>query len=958
MSVLRRYWAEILVVGTVFGVLLMCTASDIVWVNTDCDGPHYIYSAKYLYPAHKTSAPLYLLLSHFFLKIPFGMDAWRMALVSVLASTATAVFIIAAIRHFTVSRWYGVLGALVWGGSALMISQSTIVESYALVTMFGVGAYYFSLKKRWVLTALFLGAGGAVHHLILIPIVVILLANRGEFLKWRYIGIMASFLLFYLYIPITNREPYMWLSGEGTGTNFFVDNFSTMMMLVGGLAIWDVPKRLIDTLGVLGVSLGLALIPIVWWMLRGRTVKWYKEPLVWLFGLPVAYYCFPAGTKIITRGKNEHAKWPDKISRTARSIEELVLGDEVLSYNESTGEKEWKRVTKTYKRTAKNFVLLKLSNGNELRCTDEHPVGVNRRGRITWVPANKVKKGDEVVQAYYHNWQRRIANVQSKGKTVEEIFGEEIGAKHRENNRKSHIGSKGNPIKPSTESRLKMRLSHLGQKPTKEQRRKQSISMKKRWRDDHEYGERVRTKSNATIRARWKNDPEFAQRRLAELIRGQKYKGRMTKPEKILSYILRVTCPHEFRYDGNGKLGLIGRHAPDFVNVNGKKKVIEVFGCYHHNCTQCGHGDAVISGTPADKGRERDARKMRNYEKLGYDCLTIWSHELEVKPNRDAVVKRVKDFVYNPDAEVTHVLSVKKYEEEQPVYNIDVEDNHNYFAHGILVHNCTDLAPQTAVYVFPAIAFGAIITGIALQRLESRHLAYAVAIGAVALLGYHTYAFDIGHKLDPNMEARRFYDEELSKVPDGEILLTQQGWEWAMVYPYNKEEGRNIVPVCAGTLPSTMYQEQLRDWGIAFEVNEADSLRVKSTNIALSIIDSNENVWTTIPTDAANYGAMVVPAKEHREQLINIPKTITDGSMDMVWQWKPSNPYSIITGSIEVEEWTWIVFSNYTVLTFIMMGSIGAVPMWVAWQVLIKKRGWSAKKALHLGREVEVEADD
>jgi len=488
--------------------------------------------------------------------IPLGLDAWRMALISVLASTVTAVFIIAAIRHHTGNRWYAVLGALVWGASALMISQSTIVESYALVTMFGVGAYYFSLKKRWVLTALFLGAGGAVHHLILIPLVVILLANKSEFLKWRYIGIMACFLLFYLYIPITNREPYMWHSGEGFGWSFIVDNASTATMLIGGLAIWDVPKRIIDTMGVLGVSLGLALIPIVWWAFRGRTNKWYKEPLVWLFVLPVGYYC-------------------------------------------------------------------------------------------------------------------------------------------------------------------------------------------------------------------------------------------------------------------------------------------------------------------------------------------------------------------------------------------------------------TDLAPQTYCYSLPSIAFGAIITGIALQKMEKRHLAYAVAIGAVALLGYNTYAFDIGHKLDPNMEARRFYDEELSKMPDGEILLTQQGWEWAMVYPYNKEEGRNIIPVCAGTLPSVLYQDQLREQGIAFEVNKDDKLVAMSTNIALSIIDMNENVWTTLPTDAANYGAEVVPAKEHREQLINIPKTITDGSMDMVWQWKPSNPYSIITGSIEVKEWTWIVFSNYTVLTFTMMGMIGAVPMWIAWQVLIKKRKWSASKAWHMGKEVE-----
>lgn len=554
MRVAKKFWPEALVFGGIFTVFLMLCATDLVWINTDADGPHYIYSAKYLYPAHKTSAPLFLLLGHVFLWIPYGTDAWRMAMISVLASTGAAVFIYLCIRHLTGSRGYGLIGSLIWGASALVISQSTIVETYALVTMFGVGAYYFSLKKRWVLTALMLGAGGAVHHLIGIPLLVILIANRGEFFKWRYIGIMASFLLFYLYIPLTNREPYMWF-GESLSTNFFVDNLSTAMMLIGGLAIWDIPKRILDTLGLVGVSLGLALIPIMWWVIKGRAGKWYREPLLWLFILPIVYYA-------------------------------------------------------------------------------------------------------------------------------------------------------------------------------------------------------------------------------------------------------------------------------------------------------------------------------------------------------------------------------------------------------------VDLAPQTWVYALPSIAFGAIIAGMALPRMRS-YWRYAVAVGAVGLLAFNINYLDVGRTLDPELSARQYYDNELPKVPDGEILLTQQGWEWAIVYLYNKEEGRDILPVCAGTLPSLDYQRQLDKWGIYYEVNQGDPLRVKSTNIALSIIDGNENVWTTLPTTPRTYGAEIVPAKENKAGLVNIPQTVADGSMDMQWRWVPSNPYDIITGAIEVEEWMWIVFSNYTVLTFTMMGTIGAVPVWFAYMIW-KGKKWSWRKLL--GREQEVEA--
>jgi len=563
MSVLRRYWAEILVVGAVFGVLVCCALPDISWMNTDCDGPHYIYAAKYLHPAHKTSAPLFLLLGHLFLYIPWGTDAWRFALLSVLASTVTAVFIIAVIKHYTGNRWYAVLGALIWGSSALMISQSTIIESYALVTTFGVGAFYFSLKKRWVLTALFLGLSITVHPLAVFPLLVIFIANK-EFRKWRYYGMVAMFLVFYAYIPLTSRPPYMWFGEGSTSTNFFMDNISTIMMLVGGLSIWDVPKRIFDAAGIMGASLGLASLVIVYWMWKTSRLngvkQLLKQPLFWLFMLPVTLYII-------------------------------------------------------------------------------------------------------------------------------------------------------------------------------------------------------------------------------------------------------------------------------------------------------------------------------------------------------------------------------------------------------------NLAHQTYVHCLPSIAFGAVIAGVMLPRMKP-YWGYAVAVVAIGLLVFNANYFDVGRTLDPDLSARKFYNEELPKIPDGQILLSQQGWEWAMVFLYNAEEDRDITSICAGALPSPDYQNNLKSQGINLVDNPDDPLSVKSTNIALSIVELNENVWTTRPTTPRTFGAEIVPARGNEHYLGVFPKSVTDGSMDMVWQWRPSNPYDIITGAIEVEEWVWVVFSNYTVLTFVMMGMIGAVPMWVAYMVLFKKKKWSAKKAWHMGSEVEVEADD
>jgi hypothetical protein len=48
---------------------------------------------------------------------------------------------------------------------------------------------------------------------------------------------------------------------------------------------------------------------------------------------------------------------------------------------------------------------------------------------------------------------------------------------------------------------------------------------------------------------------------------------------------------------------------------------------------------------------------------------------------------------------------------------------------------------------------------------------YSTALIAVALMGFNANYLDIGRTLDPNLSAQRYFDEELDKIPDGEILL-------------------------------------------------------------------------------------------------------------------------------------------------------------------------------------------
>jgi intein/homing endonuclease len=75
--------------------------------------------------------------------------------------------------------------------------------------------------------------------------------------------------------------------------------------------------------------------------------------------------CFPAGTKILTNNDSE------------KNIEDIVEGDDVLSFNENTLETEIKRVIGTKQPIHNDLVKYTLSDGSELVCTFDHPIYVN-----------------------------------------------------------------------------------------------------------------------------------------------------------------------------------------------------------------------------------------------------------------------------------------------------------------------------------------------------------------------------------------------------------------------------------------------------------------------------------------------------------------------------------------------------------------------------------------------------
>ena len=87
--------------------------------------------------------------------------------------------------------------------------------------------------------------------------------------------------------------------------------------------------------------------------------------------------CFPAGTKM-------HTQWG------LADIEKLEIGVPVLTYNEETGEQEYKKVKKVMRRMTRRMCSLELSNGSTIEVTPEHRFFCNG----VWTPIEELNVND------------------------------------------------------------------------------------------------------------------------------------------------------------------------------------------------------------------------------------------------------------------------------------------------------------------------------------------------------------------------------------------------------------------------------------------------------------------------------------------------------------------------------------------------------------------------------------
>jgi very-short-patch-repair endonuclease len=166
---------------------------------------------------------------------------------------------------------------------------------------------------------------------------------------------------------------------------------------------------------------------------------------------------------------------------------------------------------------------------------------------------------------------------EEKKKVLDRVHNSNIGRKH------------------SIETKLKMRVAHLGKRWSSEESKKNmSEVLRKRWSDS-----KFKDKMNRL----YFSNPEHIKRLCST--------NNPNKSELMLDALIQKILPGEYKINTNGEVLVLGGKIPDFVNVNGQKKVIEFNGEPWH----------------IDKSREEEREKL--FRSLGWKMLTIWYKEMK-----------------------------------------------------------------------------------------------------------------------------------------------------------------------------------------------------------------------------------------------------------------------------------------------------------------------------------------
>jgi len=128
-------------------------------------------------------------------------------------------------------------------------------------------------------------------------------------------------------------------------------------------------------------------------------------------------------------------------------------------------------------------------------------------------------------------------------------------------------------------------------------------------------------KANSEGLKRWWAVPENRDLRVGQIVEAARL--RPNKVEEVLLEFLEDISSSDWKYN-DGWFILAGK-VPDFVNVNGQKKVIELFGNFWH------------------PGPWEEEERIKLFSQFGYKTLVVWEDEVFI--GNSELVSKLRSFV-------------------------------------------------------------------------------------------------------------------------------------------------------------------------------------------------------------------------------------------------------------------------------------------------------------------------
>jgi hypothetical protein len=230
-------------------------------------------------------SPLYIVLGRLISLLPTPLPATMTILLSVIPAVVTIIVVCLIATKITGKKILGILASVILLGSAVFLTQSTILEEYILAVMFVVLAYWFYLNDRKTLTALMLGLGTAVHIIPLAIAGLWLLLHLKQLKPWIkpiIVYVITGILPYSLTLYLIAGAGYPFLGGNGLSLEALKAYIATTGVF-GSLTIFQFPERLLAFTTIILMSFGIAIVPAAAFFKKRPWEMWQKLIFITIF---------------------------------------------------------------------------------------------------------------------------------------------------------------------------------------------------------------------------------------------------------------------------------------------------------------------------------------------------------------------------------------------------------------------------------------------------------------------------------------------------------------------------------------------------------------------------------------------------------------------------------------------------------------------------------------------------